>query len=306
MSEHYKKRVKTKRRLKEWESNPFLFSYWRRLFHFERIEFILSAIAPTIRLLGLYRKGLRNSINFRHRTIVFRLPRLPRQFDSFRVLYMSDFHCEKNAAVMRAAARYLRNLYFDLAILGGDYRFKIKGSHHWAVNGMKDLVGAIRSAGGIYGVLGNHDSWEMIEALEKTGIKMLVNEFTAIKKNGASIYLTGVDDAHYFESDDYKTAVSGIESDAFQILISHSNDILTQPLPRPADLILCAHTHGGQIRLPLIGAPMLHSRMPRRFCSDTWDFKGMPGFTTNGLGTSGVPVRFNCPAEVVTIVLKAQ
>jgi len=131
----------------------------------------------------------------------------------------------------------------------------------------------------------------------------LVNENTEIKKNGQSIRLIGLDEEHYFENADYTKASRGIPREEFKIVLTHANDALLKMPPNSCNLFLCGHTHGGQICLPLIGPILVHSRLPRHMAKGIWNYNGITGFTTCGVGTSGLPLRFNCPGEFAIIEL---
>jgi len=68
-------------------------------------------------------------------------------------------------------------------------------------------------------------------------------------------------------------------------------------------LYLCGHTHGGQIRLPWLGAPMQNAACPRRYAHGCWRHGEMQGYTSAGAGCSMLPVRYNCPPEITLIEL---
>lgn len=298
-----KKRVLTKRRLKEWELNPFLFSFWQRLFHFERFEFLFSLAIPLLKLSGIYQKGLANAQNIRMHQIHLKLKRLPSAFDGYRILFLADLHADSNEPVIRRLKKNLQNLPFDLVLLGGDYRFRIKGIMKKALSIVLELLDNLHPKDCILGVLGNHDPWKSIEAMEAMGIRMLVNEAFSIERNGQSLWILGLDDAHFFESDDFERANQTVPQDAFRLVLCHSNDALMHIPPNQCDLFLSGHTHGGQIRFPVIGPLIIHSRFPRFMAQNYWQYKGIQGITTTGVGTSGLPIRFNCPGEFVVLEL---
>ena len=149
-----------------------------------------------------------------------------------------------------------------------------------------------------YGVLGNHDTVCMLPGLEEIGIRMLMNEHETIKRGNQCVYLAGVDDAHFYRADNIEKAVSGIPSDEFSILLSHTPEIYRQAALADFNLLLSGHTHGGQICLPG-GIPItLDSVLPRQMGAGPWRYRDMIGYTSVGAGSSIVPVRFNCPPEI--------
>ena len=102
----------------------------------------------------------------------------------------------------------------------------------------------------VYGVLGNHDTIRMVPDLEAMGIRMLLNECEPIEREAATIYLAGIDDAHFYRVDNIEKAGSRIPHDVFSILLSHTPEIYRQAAYAGFDLLLSGHTHGGQICLP--------------------------------------------------------
>ncbi len=129
---------------------------------------------------------------------------------------------------------------------------------------------------------------------------MLLNEHVTIEHGGSRFYLAGIDDPHYFRTDNLDRTCDGIPEDAaLSILLAHSPEIYRQAAHSGFSLMLCGHTHGGQIRLPG-GIPLYcNARCPRRLCSGAWQHHAMQGYTSLGAGSSIVDVRFNCLPEVV-------
>ena len=125
-----------------------------------------------------------------------------------------------------------------------------------ALAGIRPMLPLIKRP--IYGVLGNHDTIRMVPDLETMGICMLLNECEPITRGRATIYLAGIDDAHYFRVDNIEKAASSIPHQAFSILLSHTPEIYRQAAHAGFDLMLSGHTHGGKFasrdRLPLRSA----------------------------------------------------
>jgi hypothetical protein len=131
------------------------------------------------------------------------------------------------------------------------------------------------------------------------GIRMLLNESEVVRRGDQAIHLAGIDDAHYYCVDNMQKAGEEIPHDGFAILLSHTPEIYRQAAHAGFRLMLSGHTHGGQICLPG-GIPVtLDSHLPRRFGAGAWQHHGMTGYTSVGTGSCIVPVRFNCPPEIV-------
>ena len=185
---------------------------------------------------------------------------------------------------------------YDLCVLTGDYRGATFGKFDDALARMRPVLACIK--GPVYGVLGNHDSILMVPDLEAMGIRMLLNECEPIMRGGATIYLAGIDDAHYFRVDNIEKAASTIPHEAFSILLSHTPEIYRQAAHAGFDLLLSGHTHGGQICLPGSIPLTLDSILQRRFGAGAWEYHNMAGYTSTGVGSSIVTVRINCLPEI--------
>ena len=113
------------------------------------------------------------------------------------------------------------------------------------------------------------------------------------RARGASIYLAGVDDAHFFRADNIEKAAAEIPQGCVSVLLSHTPEIYRQAAHAGFNLMLSGHTHGGQICLPG-GVPiLLEADLPRAFAAGAWRHAGMAGYTSVGTGSSVVPARFN-------------
>jgi hypothetical protein len=194
----------------------------------------------------------------------------------------------------------------DLCVVGGDVRMEMYGPMAPALRHLKRLLTHVRAADGIYGVLGNHDCIEMLPEFEAAGVSMLVNEAREIGRGGASFWLVGVDDPHYYRCHDLERAFRDTPAAAFTVFVAHSPELYREAARYGARLYLCGHTHGGQICLPGIGPLFTHSSAPRFTAAGLWSHAGMTGYTSRGAGASGGPVRFNCPGEVVLITLRRE
>ena len=145
----------------------------------------------------------------------------------------------------------------------------------------------------------------MLPGLEKMGIRMLVNECEIVKRGRQRICLAGIDDAHFYLTDNIEKAASGIPTDVFSILLSHTPEVYEEAAYADFNLMLCGHTHGGQICLPGSIPMILNSILPRYMGSGAWKYRSMFGYTSVGAGSSTVPVRFNCPPEITLHYLQS-
>jgi predicted MPP superfamily phosphohydrolase len=178
------------------------------------------------------------------------------------------------------------------------------GSFSTVLSRAGQLLDQIHVQDGVYAVLGNHDCLELAFLLEGKGIIFLINDAVSIERNGEVIWIVGVDDPHYYETHDLEKAFKDVPPGAFSIFTAHSPEVYKDAVKYGPQLYLCGHTHAGQIQAPWIGPVFTHSKTPRHYTSGEWEYDGMIGYTSAGVGVSGVPVRYGCRGEVVYITLK--
>jgi predicted MPP superfamily phosphohydrolase len=255
-----------------------------------------GVIRTCLRMSGLYGRAQRNARTPRVRHHRVTLPGLAPAFDGYRILHLSDLHVDMEMRNTHAIGACVRDLDYDLCVLTGDYRARTFGPIDRVLSGMSTLCVQLR--GPVYGILGNHDSLRLVPGLEELGIRLLLNESVMLERNGQSIYLAGVDDAHYYQVHNLDRASADIPEDAIAILLSHTPEIYRQAAHAGFDLMLSGHTHGGQICLPG-GIPLVwDARCPRGMASGPWRYGDLIGYTSVGAGTSVVNARLNCPPEV--------
>ena len=253
-------------------------------------------IRTCLKLTGLYGRGRRNAAQIEVRHNYIRLPKIPKAFDGFVILHLSDLHVDMNQGVMEHLRGILQEIKYDLCVLTGDYRGKSFGPYEETLLGMARVCAELRKP--LYGVLGDHDTIRMTPGLEEIGIRMLLNECETIERNNQRIHLAGIDDAHFYHADNIEKAASEIPQDEFSILLSHTPEIYRQAAYAGFNLLLSGHTHGGQICLPGRIPLTLDSVLPRHMGSGAWKYNDMIGYTSVGAGSSVVPARFNCPPEI--------
>lgn len=280
----------------ETDHEAQIFGQGLNFFHIENWYSVHSVIRNGLKLIGLYERGRRNAENIlvRHHEIGFK--ELPPAFDGFTILHLSDLHVDMNESAMLRVAELVDGLSYDLCVLTGDYRGKTFGPFEATLSGMDRLRAHLR--GPVYGVMGNHDTIQMLPGLEAMGIRMLLNECETITRGDQWIHLAGIDDAHFFRVDNIEKAASPIPEDDFSILLSHTPEIYRQAAHADFNLLLSGHTHGGQICLPGSVPITLDSALPRRMGAGAWRYHRMTGYTSVGAGTSIVAVRLNCPPEI--------
>ncbi len=261
-----------------------------------------ALIRGILKVTGMYERGLRNTerIVVRENQVAFR--NLPPAFDGFTLLHITDLHADMSVRAMRRLAEILPGLDYDVCVITGDFRGETLGPFDECMAEMARLRPFLRKP--VYTVLGNHDTIRMVPALEDMGIRVLVNESVAFERGGEHIHLAGIDDAHLYHLQNFEKATAEIPHDAFSILLSHTPETYRQAAHADFAFFLAGHTHGGQLCLPGSIPMKLEAKMPRRLGKGAWKHHDMVGYTSVGVGSCIVPVRFNCPPEITLHQLK--
>lgn len=280
----------------ETDHEARVFGQGINFFHIENWYSIHAVIRTALKLTGLYRRGRANAAKIQIKHTNFRMKRLPKIFEGFTLLHISDLHVDMSENAMWRLTELLPTIDYDVCVLTGDYRGATFGPIDATLDGMARVCAHIKSP--IYGVLGNHDSIRMLPGLEDMGIRMLLNESEVITRDAQKIYLSGIDDAHYYRVDNIEKAATTIPDDSFSILLSHTPEIYRQAAHSGFDLLLAGHTHGGQICLPGSIPITLDSVLPRSMGAGPWTYHDMQGYTSVGAGSSIVAVRLNCLPEI--------
>jgi predicted MPP superfamily phosphohydrolase len=215
----------------------------------------------------------------------------------------------------------------DLIVLLGDYVSQVD---YWAELGDRNLkmpirsiaqiLGGLRAKYGVVAVMGNHDDWysngEVTAELRSVGINVLDNEIATINRDGQNLRILGLRDQlhvvnwHSF-SDNLKQIIDRDGGSGNIIVLEHSPDVL--PIISQGDLLisnkfklmLAAHTHGGQVWLPLIGTPIVPSSYGQKYSYGHIKENGVDMFVTSGIGTSILPIRFMMPPEIAVLTIRS-
>lgn len=235
------------------------------------------------------------------------LPRAHRHLDGLTIAFATDLHVGPHfsVAALEPSIRILERVNADIVLFGGDY---ISESPRYLADVREPLRRMAATAKiGAWGMLGNHDIANIrdrvMETFEGTGIRILTNEAVEIDTGRGPLWLVGVDDA-LLGSARLEESFAGVPADAARIAMWHEPDLAEQVEPYGPFLLLAGHTHGGQVRLPVLG-PVATPKMGKRYISGRHRFGDMTLFVSNGIGMYRPPVRFNCPPEVVVFTLMA-
>lgn len=280
----------------ESEHEAQVFRRGTHFFHLENWFLAHSVIRASLGLVGLHGRGRRNALKIRIVHNAVRLAALPAAFDGYTILHLSDLHLDMSEDFVDALIERVRAVDYDLCVLTGDYRFRTRGPYEPALAGLARLRPHLREP--VYAVLGNHDSIRMVPGMEDLGIRVLLNESVRLERQDATIHLAGIDDAHYYRVDNLHKAAHDIPHQEVSILLSHTPESYRNAAHADFKLMLCGHTHGGQICLPG-GIPLItDADCPRAYVRGPWRYHDLAGYTSVGAGSSIVDARLNCLPEI--------
>jgi len=254
-------------------------------------------------------------IEFEKSLVRMKLPRLPKEFNGFRIAQLSDIHIGPfmTSSDVRHVVGMTNALKPDLILLTGDYITWDPATQEAAV----DSLTGLKAPFSVYGCLGNHEMWTHTEAsitrlFARRNIKILRQERTAIRVGNENLNLIGVD----FESPghmgppiegrvrQYLEGVGGlIRPGQVNILLSHNPNTFDRAAQMEIDLSLAGHTHGGQVTLDFISPDLSPARLLTPYVEGHFQKPGGQLYVNRGIGTIGVPIRFGSPPEITLFEL---
>lgn len=235
---------------------------------------------------------------------------VPEPFDGYRIAFASDFHLKSRfkERQLRGTVKALQALAPDVLMLGGDYQ---EGCEY--VEPLLAELAQVRTTDGTYAVMGNNDYERCTElirrAMQHYGIHLLEHEVDTIRRGEQHIVVWGANPY----AGRYPTAMANSKMPAsdtiskgdFVILLTHTPDYIEEPETAVADVALAGHTHGGQVTLFGIYAPITASRYGMRYRTGMRRSpSGVPIVISNGLGTSRYPIRLFAPTDIVVVTLR--
>lgn len=261
---------------------------------------------------------------WRLRQLECSLPHLPPDFDGFKILHLTDLHTGMTRlAYLQSALRQAVAQKPDLIAITGD----VIDYRPAAIPALDTILPILKAPHGTWAIFGNHDyheySWRHVGArsshrvihrrlcrsLDHHGIRLLRNSAVPIHRGNSTIDLVGLDEL-WTGRQDPQAAFAGIGSDSVVICLQHNPDAIPELLLHRWDWLLCGHTHGGQVHLPLLGplfVPVIH----RRYLRGIFDFpatSGHPADRRHALVSTGIgysaPIRWFVRPESIMLTLR--
>jgi predicted MPP superfamily phosphohydrolase len=235
------------------------------------------------------------------------LPNLHANFDGFRLVQISDIHFDgwMNRRRLEDFIGLVNDQHPDLVAITGDF-ISHPSDHHETE--LAAALSQIQARFGTAAVLGNHDHWTdpqlVRRALKAGNVRDLSNRFITLESQGAQLHIAGVDDV-IEQMNRLDLVLNSLPENGSAILLAHEPDYAnTSAASGRFDLQLSGHSHGGQVILPLIGAPILPP-MGRIYPSGLYQVGAMYQYTNRGLGMTGFHLRLNCQPEVTVFTLES-
>ena len=229
---------------------------------------------------------------------------LPPQLEGLRIAQVTDLHFRKRwLPAFDSLLDRIRAEAPDLILITGDY-VDNKRNHLPAVPIVRQFLAGLRAPLGCFGILGNHDRYDLAPRLDGTPLTLLNGARQVLEIEGAELELIGLPGVDRKDItpkviESFPRRRAGVA----RIVMSHFPDQLRKAVALRPDIYLAGHTHGGQICLPG-GYPIIrHDSLPRRLCKGVHRAASTWLVVCRGIGFTGLPVRMFCPGEVIEITL---
>jgi uncharacterized protein len=239
------------------------------------------------------------------RSVSLSLPHLAPEFSGYRIVQLSDIHADRwmTAPRIQRVVDRVNQMHPDLVVLTGD--FVTRNPQKFAPN--LSVLKALKPMDKTLAILGNHDAWtdpDLIQTtLETADVDVLSNQVVTLNRALAQLHIGGVDDV-WAQRDRLNEVLAALPTTGAAILLAHEPDFAdTSAATGRFDLQLSGHSHGGQVRLPFVKKffPPLAYKYPM----GQYQVGSMIQYTNRGLGSSGIPIRFNCRPEITIFTLKS-
>lgn len=235
----------------------------------------------------------------------------PSSFDNLRMVVIGDLHVGSpyiGAEKLRQIVRVVNEKNPDLILIPGDFVIQdVLGGHFVEPETIAENLKGLHARFGVYAVLGNHDRWLNAErvqrALESAGIRVLENDVARIEQGGGVLWLAGLSDL-WTSQPDIPGTLGKTTGEGPVIMFTHNPDVFPL-IPSRVILTVAAHTHGGQVNIPLLGRLIVPSHYGQRYAAGHVIEDGRHLFVTTGIGTSIIPVRFRVAPEIALLTISA-
>lgn len=233
------------------------------------------------------------------------VPNLPAQFNGFTIVHLTDLHYGVvSTSFVRKVVNKANSLKRDVIVCTGDFVHRRNTDRE--INGVWPVLSELQAPLGVYSVLGNHDHWAGADRsfywLERTG-QNLRHEALSFKREGKRLWIAGGGDL-WEDHQSFDHILRNVPREDCRIALAHNPDSADTGFSERIDLMICGHTHGGQVYIPFYGTPpyLPVQNLNYNFGLKT-SKKGHSLFISKGVGWGAFPLRFNCPPEIAVLEL---
>lgn len=234
---------------------------------------------------------------------------IPDEFNGFKIVHISDLHNAEFGDGQKDLIGKIEAQDADIIVITGD----MIDSRRTDVDKAVELITGLGNKIPVYYVTGNHESRvreynELESKLIENGVTVLKNESVKIEKDGSFINIIGVDDPSFgMSANDIFHTVSELKTDGYDVLLSHRPELFETYCESGAELVLCGHAHGGQVRIPFAGGLVAPNQgLFPEYTAGSYKSGSTEMIVSRGLGNSIIPLRVNNPPELVVITLSGE
>ena len=234
---------------------------------------------------------------------------IPDEFNGFKIVHISDLHNAEFGDGQKDLIGKIEAQDADIVVITGD----MIDSRRTDVDKAVELITGLGNKIPVYYVTGNHESRvreynELESKLIENGVTVLKNESIKIEKDGSFINIIGVDDPSFgMSAKDIFDTVSELKTDGYDVLLSHRPELFETYCESGAELVLCGHAHGGQVRIPFAGGLVAPNQgLFPEYTAGSYKSGSTEMIVSRGLGNSIIPLRVNNPPELVVITLSGE
>ncbi|MEN6575543.1 MAG: metallophosphoesterase [Phycisphaerales bacterium] len=215
--------------------------------------------------------------------------------DSFRIVQISDLHCDRTARNEERVVQIINSLKPDIVVATGDYLNDLAGLPR-----LRQMLSRLEAPLGKFAVTGNFEAlhWPNVDVLADSGFRVLERETVVVTQGADALAITGMG---FVRSDSPREPLEGFSEDRYDVFLFHTPDLVEDFAHRGIDLYLCGHTHGGQVRLPWYGALVTLSNFGKKYESGLYRVGDTVLYVNRGLGLEPRPapqVRFLARPEI--------
>lgn len=263
--------------------------------------FVIAVIAVIYLYWGNTKIGVTN--------ITVTSENIPDEFNGFKIVHISDLHNAEFGNGQKDLIDKIEAQDADIIVITGD----MIDSRRTDVDKAVELITGLGNKIPVYYVTGNHESRvreynELESKLIENGVTVLKNESVKIEKDSSFINVIGVDDPSFgMSANDIFHTVSELKTDGYDVLLSHRPELFETYCEIGAELVLCGHAHGGQVRIPFAGGLVAPNQgLFPEYTAGSYKSGSTEMIVSRGLGNSIIPLRINNPPELVVITLSGE